>query len=94
MGHCMLMTTPESLGEMLPHEDRESSLVISSDARIDNRTALIALLGSLLKWPESAPDSLLILAAYKKWGKKCVQHLIGDFSFAIWDKKKESPVLR
>jgi asparagine synthase (glutamine-hydrolysing) len=32
----------------------------------------------------------VILAAYQKWGSDCVKHLIGDFSFAIWDEQKKS----
>ena len=34
----------------------------------------------------SIPDSELILQAYAKWGAACVEHLRGDFSFAIWDE--------
>lgn len=30
-------------------------------------------------------DTEVILAAYKKWGVDCVNHLRGMFSFAIWD---------
>ena len=29
-----------------------------------------------------------ILRAYETWGEDCVAHLIGDFAFAIWDKRK------
>ncbi len=28
-----------------------------------------------------------ILQTYQKWGEDCVLHLIGDFAFAIWDKR-------
>jgi asparagine synthase (glutamine-hydrolysing) len=34
-------------------------------------------------------DSEVILAAYKKWGKECLQHFNGMFAFAIWDKQKQ-----
>jgi asparagine synthase (glutamine-hydrolysing) len=27
--------------------------------------------------------------AYEKWGEDCVNHLIGDFAFAIWDERKQ-----
>ena len=33
----------------------------------------------------AAPDSELILEAYAVWGPDCVQHLRGDFAFAIWE---------
>src|ERR1700730_6826073 len=45
LGHQMLLTTPESLNERLPREDRASGLVLTSDARIDNRDELIAAFG-------------------------------------------------
>ena len=28
-----------------------------------------------------------ILQAYEKWGESCAEHLIGEFSLAIWDKR-------
>ena len=35
--------------------------------------------------PCSTPDAELVLHAYNNWGEACVEHLLGDFSFAIWD---------
>ena len=37
---------------------------------------------------EVVPDSSLILYAYHRWGETCVDHLLGDFAFAIWDAHK------
>jgi asparagine synthase (glutamine-hydrolysing) len=31
-------------------------------------------------------DTEVILRAYRKWGRECVQHLRGMFAFAIWDE--------
>lgn len=28
-----------------------------------------------------------IIQAYEKWGEECVEHLIGEFAFAIWDRR-------
>jgi asparagine synthase (glutamine-hydrolysing) len=33
-------------------------------------------------------DVELILRAYDRWGEQCVEHLLGDFAFAIWDGRK------
>ncbi|MCE7699855.1 MAG: lasso peptide isopeptide bond-forming cyclase, partial [Methanobacterium paludis] len=87
LGHQMLLTTPESLHEKLPIDDEQSGLVITADARIDNRKELSKLLE--LENIENIPDSLFILKAYEKWGEKCPEKLLGDFTFAIWDKNNE-----
>ncbi|MBU1565214.1 MAG: hypothetical protein KJ630_06260 [Proteobacteria bacterium] len=89
LGHRMLRTTPEAHLEKLPWHDVETECVITSDARLDNRRELIGALGKHNFKMESIPDSSIILRSYQKWGKNCVHHLIGDFSFAIWDINKQ-----
>ncbi len=90
LGHRMLSTTPESLLEKLPLVSRSGDLAITADARIDNRDELIGLL-RLKDYPaEKITDSQLILTAYEKWGESCSQYLLGDFAFAIWDRRKQT----
>lgn len=89
LGHRMLWTTPESLIEKLPLAKQDGNLVITSDARIDNREELIAALQINNRPSDNIGDSELILAAYEKWGEKCPEHLLGDFAFAIWDERKQ-----
>ena len=36
-----------------------------------------------------ATDVELILRAYPTWGENCVEHLLGDFAFAIWDAPQQ-----
>jgi asparagine synthase (glutamine-hydrolysing) len=88
LGHRMLWTTPESFKEKLPLMNRNGDLVITADARIDNRVELIATLELNDHFCEIT-DSQLILSAYEKWGEKCPEKLIGDFAFAIWDERKK-----
>jgi asparagine synthase (glutamine-hydrolysing) len=85
--HRMLWTTPESLLETLPLE--KDNLVITADARIDNRDELISALELSDLPKEKITDSDLILAAYQKWGEDCPTRLLGDFAFAIWDKREQ-----
>lgn len=87
LGHCMLYSTPESLQEILP--SALGGLVITADARIDNREELIRSLGPDAMPAGQATDSDLILSAYRKWGERCVERLIGDFAFAIFDSQNE-----
>lgn len=85
-GSLMLYHTPESLNEKLPFKSNYSGNIITADARIDNRDELFV---KLKITDQNVSDSTLILACYDKYGKDCVQHLIGDFAFAIWDVHKE-----
>jgi len=87
LGHQMLWTTPESLHEKLPFEDDDSGLVITADARIDNRDELSKELD--IEDKEEVSDSYFILKAYEKWGENCPDKLLGDFAFVIWDKNEE-----
>jgi asparagine synthase (glutamine-hydrolysing) len=85
LGHTLLRTTRESSGERQPAVF-EGRYWITADARLDGRSELLAALGlSECGIGHSVPDSELILRAYAKWGAACVEHLRGDFSFAIWD---------
>ena len=88
-GHRMLWTTPESLLETLPMVNEKGDLVITADARIDNRNELQVLLDLPDRSIEKITDSEFILAAYEKWGESCPEYLLGDFSFAIWDQCKQ-----
>jgi len=35
-------------------------------------------------------DTEVVLAAYRRWGPRCVDHLRGMFAFAIWDESRQS----
>lgn len=84
LGHQMLWTTPESLHEELPFHAERSGLIITADARIDNREELSTKLG--IEDKEDVADSYYILKSYQKWGENCPEHLTGDFAFVIWDE--------
>lgn len=93
-GHASLRTTYEAFTERQPLTF-DGLIWLVADARIDGRPALIEKLGSQFGQKLSFPDSRqhpndaeLILHAYHAWGDQCVEHLLGDFSFAIWDSRK------
>lgn len=87
--HRMRYTTPQSQTERLPSQSADGQFFITCDARIDNRSELISKLFFNGQKDKEITDSQIILAAYEKWGEDCPQHLIGDFVFAIWDKRNK-----
>ena len=63
------------------------NLLLMANARIDGREELIEKLKSKLTLKQTPTDAELILCAYDAWGEDCVNYLIGDFAFAIWDAR-------
>jgi len=92
LGHALLQITNGTALEKQPAQ-LDGRLWITADARIDARTELIEKLkaksqaAGALALP--TPDAELILHAYDAWGEACVEHLLGDFSFAIWDAREK-----
>jgi asparagine synthase (glutamine-hydrolysing) len=90
IGHLKTCFTPQSDQENMPYHCPSSDLVITADARIDNRDLLFSHLSISSSQKTTIPDSILILKAYEKWGKNCPEHLLGEFAFAIWNKRDKS----
>lgn len=61
-------------------------LTVLADARLDAKDELFQLFDAGERAAlETTTDVGLILRSYERWGTGCLQHLAGDFSFAIWD---------
>jgi asparagine synthase (glutamine-hydrolysing) len=88
LGHCALWTTPEAERESLPLLSADGSLAVVSDSRLDNREELLDALG--IPRPDGANlgDTALFLSAFEKWGERCVERLLGEFLFVVWDARK------
>lgn len=80
-GHTMLCTTWEADHEKQPLT-LDGKIWLVADARIDGRAELTQKLGVS---ESTHNDAELILLAYHAWKEQCIDHLIGDFAFAIWD---------
>lgn len=61
---------------------QQLSISVSVDAAFTNRTLLLRT----LKQSTTCSNAELVVAAYLRWGKKCVQHFEGDFIFILYDK--------
>jgi asparagine synthase (glutamine-hydrolysing) len=91
-GHQLLKITAEDGFEAQPlvfqinlSHSRSAAAVLVADARIYNRAQLGHEMDLRAAEMDSLPDSAFVLKAWQRWGQDCVQHLIGAFSFAVWD---------
>jgi asparagine synthase (glutamine-hydrolysing) len=87
LGHCMLRATPESLEEHQPltGPDDVAKHVLVWDGRLDNREELSRALSADGAALRDNSDAELALQSYIVWGEECPRHLLGDFTFAVWD---------
>ncbi len=82
--------TPESFFDPTPYIDNATGNVIVSWGILTNREELARKLGLASESLKEVCDSELIMKSYLKWGEECVSYIYGDFSYAIYDKKKDS----
>ncbi len=73
------------LTDFSPPSDYTLTLPFVGWCRLDN----IEELCNLLKIPPAAKEPEIIIRAYQTWGPQCVEHFIGDFSFALWDPERQ-----
>ena len=70
-----------------PMSNDDGSLWIVYNGEIYNH---IELRRELNGYPfRSQSDTEVILAAYQRWGTRCLEHFIGMFSFIIWDEREK-----
>jgi asparagine synthase (glutamine-hydrolysing) len=84
LGQRLLATTPEAGEERLPLDVAGGEIQVALDGRLDNRPELLEALG-LQPGAASLTDPGLVALAYQRWREGCVERLIGDFAFVLWD---------
>ena len=77
-----------------PHVEQSQQLLLAFAGRLDHRDALDRMLGLTETSPTVKPgsagsrasDAAVVIAAYRRFGIRCVDLLSGDWSFALWDQ--------
>ncbi|MCP5304274.1 MAG: N-acetylglutaminylglutamine amidotransferase [Chromatiaceae bacterium] len=83
LGHRRLAVIDPSARAHQPMVDGD--LVLVFNGTLYNFRELRGRLQALGHRFVSEGDSEVILKAYRAWGDRCVEHLHGEFAFAIWD---------
>jgi len=93
IGYCSFERGGFAISATSSHEQTfrpltQVDLHLVADARIDNGEELRWALAEELGEGE-ATTAEIILAAYRRWDIDCVEVLLGDFVFAIWDGRQQ-----
>lgn len=88
-GHNRLSIIDLNAKANQPFKGNEGRYTIIFNGEIYNYVELRAELANDFSF-ETNSDTEVLLSAYQKWGKNCLDKLIGMFSFAIWDSLEET----
>jgi asparagine synthase (glutamine-hydrolysing) len=80
LGRAQFFNTPESR-QKTPVIEAQGCVLVW-DGRIDDREALIG------NFFPNTTDGQLIIESYRRWGVDCLNHLIGEYTFILWDVKE------
>ncbi len=90
LGSAHMYTRVGQQDQPLPLRLDDAPVWITADARIDAQADLVrALAATGRQVPPQVTDAEFILHAYLCWDTDCLQHLLGDFCFAIWDERQQ-----
>jgi asparagine synthase (glutamine-hydrolysing) len=92
-GRCLYRLLPEDLHDRQPVTSGDGRFLLVADIRIDNRDELMSDLA--IGSPDGArlSDSALALRSFLAWGREAPTRMIGDFAFALWDRKARTLLL-
>ena len=68
-----------------PLTGRNGDLQLVADGRVHNRDELNRSLRLAEARSRHLDDDELILCAYEEWGHACLERLVGEFAFAVWE---------
>ena len=89
LGHTRLSILDLSAAGHQPMPDPLTGNRITYNGEVYNYRELRSLLGEGDGAWRSQTDTEVILRAYSKWGRDCLDHFRGMFAFAIWDAQKQ-----
>ena len=89
LGHARLSIIDLSTGQQ-PLCNEDETVWIAFNGEIYNYIELRPILESFGHKFRTNSDTEVITHAYEQWGRDCLERFNGQFSFAIYDSKKQS----
>lgn len=87
-GPCaMVVASDDDNTSTSPQLQLRGDVCCVGHVRLDNRGQLRRELGG--EYDTNDDDTVLVAAAYARWGEELTGHLLGDFSFIVWDTQHQ-----
>ena len=85
LGRRLMRVLPEDAFDQQPMMGAGGRYVLVADVRLDNRDELIETLQIPTSQALGLCDAAILLAAIERWDESCLERLVGDYAFALWD---------
>jgi asparagine synthase (glutamine-hydrolysing) len=93
LGRRLMRMLPEDVFDRQPLIGGEGRYVLVADIRLDNRDELTEALQIQTAQARTLCDAAILLAAIERWDESCIERLIGDYAFALWDTTRRRLLL-
>jgi len=85
LGRRLMRVLPEDAFDRQPLIGGDGRYVLVADVRLDNRDELTDALRIPVPKARGLCDAAILLAAIERWDESCLERLVGDYAFALWD---------
>lgn len=93
LGVTLARLTPEDTFDRQPLAGGGGRWHLVADLRLDNRPELAGQLGIAAADLATMADAQVLLHAWERWEEATVDHIVGDFAFAVFDARERRLIL-
>jgi asparagine synthase (glutamine-hydrolysing) len=85
LGRRLMRVLPEDAFDRQPLVGGDGRYVLVADVRLDNRDELAEALQ--IPRPQACRlcDAAVLLSAFERWDESCLERIVGEYAFAVWD---------
>jgi asparagine synthase (glutamine-hydrolysing) len=93
LGRSLMRLLPEDAFDRQPLIGGGGRYILVADLRLDNRDELVGQLQISSEKASRLSDAAILLESVERWGVGCVEKLVGDYAFALWDGERRNLLL-
>ena len=93
LGRRLMRVLPEDSFDRQPLTGNRGNVVLVADLRLDNRDDLLRLLNIPHTRARFLSDADILLGALERWDEACLERLVGDYAFILFNSTKHQMLL-